>query len=126
MEHLDLKETNTLVLAYLGDAVWELYVREYFIEKGLSIKELNKKVKEHVNGKVQSIYFKKIIDNLDEDIKTVVKRAKNSNIKSFPKSCNPIEYREATAFEALIGIYYNLNRIDDIKKIIKENIENKE
>lgn len=126
MEHLDLKETNTLVLAYLGDAVWELYVREYFIEKGLTIKELNKKVKEYVNGKIQSKYYRKILNELDEDIKAVVKRAKNSNIKSFPKSCNPIEYREATAFEALIAIYYNLNRIDDIRKIIKENVENKE
>ncbi|MGL5573310.1 MAG: Mini-ribonuclease 3, partial [Cetobacterium sp.] len=106
MVNLDVREANGLVLAYLGDSVWELSIRTYFINKGYNIKNLNRLVKEHVNAQAQSKYLKNIIDELDEDKLTLVNRSKNSNIKTFPKSCSVMEYKEATAFEALIGALY--------------------
>lgn len=123
MVNLNAKEANGLVLAYLGDVVWELSVRTYFINKGYNIKNLNRIVKEHVNAKIQSKYLHSIIDSLDEEKSLIVNRAKNSNIKTFPKSCTVMEYKEATAFEALIGAYYTEGKIDEINKIVELNID---
>ena len=102
MEHVDLKETSGVVLAYLGDAVWELCIRKYWISKGLNLQNLNKRVKECVNAKRQSVLYKEIVPLLEEKYQMLGNRAKNGNIKTFPKSCSVLEYKEATAFEALI------------------------
>lgn len=122
MVNLNTREANGLVLAYLGDAVWELSIRTYFINKGYNIKNLNRLVKEHVNAQIQSKYLKNVIDSLDEDKLAIVNRAKNSNIKTFPKSCSIMEYKEATAFEALIGALYTEGKIDEIQNIIEKNL----
>jgi ribonuclease-3 family protein len=119
LKKINLKETNGITLAYLGDSVWELFIRTFYIEKNLNIKNLNKKVKAMVNAKKQSEIFKKIFSSLDKEYQELGKRGKNGNIKSFPKSCTPYEYREATAFEAIIGSLYINNKIDFIKNIIK-------
>lgn len=113
-----IRDYSGLELAFLGDAVWELEIRKYFLKFGYNIANLNKYVKSKVNAKFQSLIYKKIIENLDEEFKIIGKRAKNSNIKSFPKSCTIMEYKEATAFEAIIGAMYLSEKKEEIKKII--------
>lgn len=119
----DIREYSGIELAYLGDAVWELEVRNYFIKYGYSVLKLNKLVKANVNAKAQSIFFKELFDELDEEEKTIAKRAKNSNIKTFPRSCTVMEYKEATAFEAVIGALYLKNKKEIISKILKKFIK---
>lgn len=123
MEYVDLRETSGVVLAYLGDAIWELYIREYWISKGLNLQNLNKRVKECVNAKRQSILYKEIFPLLEEKYQQLGNRAKNGNIKTFPKSCSVMEYKEATAFEALIAGFYTDKREDLIKMAVKKCIE---
>lgn len=123
MEHVDLKETSGVVLAYLGDAVWELCIRKYWISKGLNLQNLNKRVKECVNAKRQSVLYKEIVPLLEEKYQMLGNRAKNGNIKTFPKSCSVLEYKEATAFEALIAGFYVDGREDLIELAIKKCIE---
>lgn len=123
MEYVDLRETSGVVLAYLGDAVWELYVRKYWISKGLNLQNLNKRVKECVNAKRQSVLYKEILPLLEEKYQQLGNRAKNGNIKTFPKSCSVMEYKEATAFEALIAAFYTDNREDLIEMTLKKCIE---
>ena len=123
MEYVDLRETSGVVLAYLGDAVWELYVRKYWISKGLNLQNLNRRVKECVNAKRQSVLYKEILPLLEEKYQQLGNRAKNGNIKTFPKSCSVMEYKEATAFEALIAAFYTDNREDLIEKKKKKCIE---
>ena len=122
MVSIDLRETSGIVLAYLGDSVWELYVREFFILKGYNIRNLNKHVVESVNAKTQSRILRDIFDEVDEKYKQLINRSKNGNIKTFPRSCTVIEYREATGFEAYIGALYINGRIDEIKNIIRKNL----
>ena len=105
-------------ISILGDAVWELEIRKYYLQFGYNIPTLNKYVKAKVNAKYQSLIYKKIIDDLDEEFKVIGKRAKNSNIKTFPRSCTVMEYKEATALEAIIGAMYLLRKEEEIKKII--------
>ena len=123
MEHVDLKETSGVVLAYLGDAVWELCIRKYWISKGLNLQNLNKRVKKCVNAKKQSVLYKEIVPLLEEKYQMLGNRAKNGNIKTFPKSCSVLEYKEATAFEALIAGFYVDGREDLIELAIKKCIE---
>ena len=126
MEYVDLRETSGVVLAYLGDAVWELYVRKYWISKGLNLQNLNRRVKECVNAKRQSVLYKEILPLLEEKYQQLGNRAKNGNIKTFPKSCSVMEYKEATAFEALIAAFYTDNREDLIEMALKKCIEGEE
>jgi ribonuclease-3 family protein len=123
MEYVDLRETSGVVLAYLGDAVWELYVRKYWISKGLNLQNLNRRVKECVNAKRQSVLYKEILPLLEEKYQQLGNRAKNGNIKTFPKSCSVMEYKEATAFEALIAAFYTDKREDLIEMALKKCIE---
>ena len=122
MVPIDLRETSGIVLAYLGDSVWELYVREFFILKGYNIRNLNKHVVESVNAKTQSRILRDIFDEVDEKYKQLINRSKNGNIKTFPRSCTVMEYRKATGFEAYIGALYIDGRIDEIKNIIRKNL----
>ena len=123
MEDVALREPSGVVLADLGDAVWDLYVRKYWSSKGLNIQNLNRRVKECVNAKRQSVLYKEILPLLEEKYQQLGNRAKNGNIKTFPKSCSVMEYKEATAFEALIAAFYTDNREDLIEMALKKCIE---
>lgn len=114
----DIRDYTGLELAFIGDAIWELEIRRYYLQFGYNIPTLNKYVKNKVNARYQSLIYKQIIEELDEKFKVIGKRAKNSNIKTFPKTCTVMEYREATALEAVVGAMYLLNEEEEIKKII--------
>ena len=114
----DIRDYTGLELAFIGDAIWELEIRKYYLQFGYNIPTLNKYVKNKVNARYQSLIYKQIIEELDEKFKVIGKRAKNSNIKTFPKTCTVMEYKEATALEAVVGAMYLLNKEEEIKKII--------
>ena len=115
----DIRDYTGLELAFIGDAIWELEIRKHYLQFGYNIPTLNKYVKNKVNARYQSLIYKQIIEELDEEFKVIGKRAKNSNIKTFPKTCTVMEYKEATALEAVVGAMYLLNKEEEIKKIIK-------
>ena len=114
----DIRDYTGLELAFIGDAIWELEIRKHYLQFGYNIPTLNKYVKNKVNARYQSLIYKQIIEELDEKYKLIRKRAKNSNIKTFPKTCTVMEYKEATALEAVVGAMYLLNKEEEIKKII--------
>ena len=114
----DIRDYTGLELAFIGDAIWELEIRKHYLQFGYNIPTLNKYVKNKVNARYQSLIYKQIIEELDEEFKVIGKRAKNSNIKTFPKTCTVMEYKEATALEAIVGAMYLLNKEEEIKKII--------
>ena len=120
MDNIRVKELNGLALAYLGDAVWELRLREKFVAKNFKVKDLNKLVKAHVSAVAQSKIYLSVVDELEDEYRACAKRARNSKISTFPKSCTMNEYKNATAFEALIAMCY-INKREDIIENIIEN-----
>ena len=120
-------EINSLVLAYLGDTVYENYVRRFLINQGIAhVDELQKKAIKFVSAKSQAFYLQKMIDEkflLEEEL-AIVKRARNYKTTSHPKSCDIVTYKYATGLEALIG-YLDLNeeknRISEIMNFILED-----
>lgn len=119
-------QVNTLVLAYIGDSIYELFVREHLISKGINnVNDLQKEAKRYVTAKNQSVYLDKIISNnlLTESEIDIVKRARNSKIKSHPKNTDIITYKYATGLEALIGHLYLEEKKDRINEIMKNILE---
>ena len=112
---------NSLVLAYLGDSIYEVYIRKYLIDKGIvKVNELQKESIKYVSANSQSKYLKELINNnflKDEEI-SIVMTARNHKNNHKPKNCDIITYKYATGFEALIGYLYLNNNIKRIEEII--------
>lgn len=121
---MNVLEINVLVLAYLGDTIYEDYIRKYLINLGINnVNELQKKSTEYVSAKNQSKFLQNMLDNdfLDEKEIDIVKRARNYKSNSHPKNCDIITYKYATGLEALIGhleLSNNRGRIEEIMKYI--------
>ncbi len=112
---------NVITLAYLGDAVYEVYVRDYLIKKGIAkVEELQKEAINLVSAKSQNKILDYLINNniLNEDERDIVKRGRNYKRDSHPKNTDIITYKMATGFETLIGYLYLENKIDRLNEII--------
>ena len=117
-------EINVLVLAYLGDTIYENYVRRYLIDKGIgNVNDLQSESIKYVSAKNQANYIKEMIDNdfFTEEELNIIKRARNYKTTSHPKNCDIVTYKYATGLEALIGyleLEDNKERINSIMNYI--------
>ncbi|CAH0200344.1 MULTISPECIES: Mini-ribonuclease 3 [Peribacillus] len=123
---VDAKMLNSLALAYIGDAVYETYIRHHLIQKG-AVKPnlLHKKATSFVAAKAQNkiIHFFLESDWLSEEESAVVRRGRNAKSGTVPKNTDVQTYRYSTAFEALIGFLYLSGRIERMEELIKKSIE---
>lgn len=115
---------NVLTLAYIGDAIYELYIREYLISKNISkVNLLQNEAIKYVSATGQAKYLKEMIDNnfFEEEELNIIYRSRNHKSHK-SKSTDIITYKYSTALEALIGYLYlenNKQRIDEIMNYIK-------
>ena len=119
----DMNMLSPLQLAYVGDAVYELFVRTYLLKKGLSVNELHKEATKYVKAKEQSRIIHMLDEYLTEDEKGLVKRGRNAKTNTTPKNAEMIDYKYATGLECLVGYLY-LSRQDSrlaelFEKIVK-------
>ena len=122
---MEVKEINALALAYLGDSVYEIYIRKYLINKGISkVKELQEEAIKYVSATGQSKYLKQMLENnyFNEEEINIINRGRNHKGSRHPKGCDIITYKYATGFETLIGHLYLENKIARIEEIMKEII----
>ena len=121
---MNLLEVNVLVLAYMGDTVYEDYIRKYLINKGIgNVNDLQTESLKYVSAKSQAKYLTEMMNNnmLSEKELDIVKRARNYKTTSHPRSCDIITYKYATGLEALIGYLYldgNIERVNEIMNFI--------
>lgn len=118
-----MKEYNTLALAYLGDAVFELYVRNYLLEKNIvKVNELQKEAINFVSAKNQVKILERIQEHLNDVELDYVKRGRNAKSHKAPKNTDILTYKHATGFEALIGYLYlnDKNRLEELMERILE------
>ena len=117
---MNVDEINIITLAYLGDAVYEVYIRNYLINKGIAkVNQLQEMAIKYVSAKSQSRILNFLINNnlLNPEEIDIIKRGRNYKRESHPKNTNIITYKTSSGFEALIGyLYFNKNtqRIDGI------------
>ncbi len=118
------KEINSLVLAYLGDTIYEDYVRIYLIKSGIAnVNDLQTESIKYSSAKAQCEIVKKLMDNnfFTEEELEIIKRARNHKSISHPRNCDIVTYKYATGLEALIG-YLKLEKKDSRIDTIMENI----
>ena len=116
---------NSLIYAYIGDAVYEIMIRDYFIKSNTGkVNDLQKIVTKYVSAKGQVEMLSKIENHLTEKEKDVISRGRNHKQIRHPKNTDIITYKKATGFEALLGFLYyeDKNRLEEIKEIIYNNL----
>ena len=124
IERKEAKEFSPLVLAYIGDAVYELIVRSMLVSMGnRPVNKLNKDATSLVKAGAQSEIIKLISDKLSEEEYTVFKRGRNSSPHTMAKNASMSDYKYATGFEALIGFLYLDNRCDRALELVKLGID---
>ncbi len=108
------------VLAYLGDAVWSLIIREELIKAGLSdTKKLQNETIKKVSAKAQASFYQYLHDNnyFNEEEEEIFHRGRNIHSGTIPKNTNAQTYRIATGFEAIIGHLYVEKKEGRIREI---------
>jgi len=121
-EEVDL--LNPLLLAYIGDAIFELFIRvELFNRGNKNVKELNRKVKDYVMACAQSTIIKGLFPLLTEEEESILRRGRNAKSTNIPKSSKVIEYKYATGFEALLGYLFLLGRMDRLMELLKLSLD---
>ena len=121
------KEINSLVLAYLGDTIYEDYIREYLIKKGIgNVNDLQNEAIKYVSAISQAKYLEKLVTTnfFNEEELDIIRRARNHKCNSHPRNCDIVTYKKATGFEALIGYLKLENQEKRIDEIMNEIINN--
>lgn len=109
---------GSLELAYLGDSLYDLYVREHLIARGGKVRALHREAITLVCAHAQSEALARIADALTDEERDVVRRARNTR-QSPPKNADAAEYHRATALEALVGWLYVTGQRDRMNEILQ-------
>ncbi|UII56054.1 Mini-ribonuclease 3 [Cytobacillus spongiae] len=118
---IDQKQLNSLALAYMGDSVFEIYVRHHLIQNGrVKPHHLHREATKYVSAKAQSKIIHQLLNDqyLSEEEEAVVRRGRNAKSGTVPKNTDVQTYRYSTAFEALIGYLF----LSDAKERLEEII----
>lgn len=120
----EARQLNPLVLAFIGDAVYEVYIRMYLVDSNRDalVHKLHKEVVSFVKAHSQSEFAMKIIETLSEDELNIYKRGRNTK-SGVPKNADVQEYRAATGFEAVIGYLYITEQIDRLNEVLRQVID---
>jgi len=116
---------NPLQLAFVGDGVYEVFIRNYILNnnKELSTHKLHVEAIKYVKAHAQSEIIRRIESDLTEEEIYIYKRGRNTKSATVPKNADLAEYRAATGFEALVGYLYLINEIDRLNTILLKSVE---
>lgn len=117
-------EYSPLALAYMGDAVFTIFMREHLLRIGNApVNALHKKSAEYVNAAAQAQMYHRILPFLTENEQAVMKRGRNAKSNSKAKNADIADYRHATGLEALFGYLFLKGDIDRAKEIFEKCME---
>lgn len=124
----DLRELPVSTLAYIGDAVYELYIRLALCKDGCGKSgELHRKTVRLVKASAQAQAARQLLPSLTEEEASIFRRARNSQPSSQSKNADPVDYRVATGLEAVIGYLYLSHadeRLQTLMRMILEDNNN--
>lgn len=121
---IDGNALNGLSLAFIGDAVYEVLVREHLLEHGsMPVKKLHNLAVEMVRAGFQAKVFDFLEPSVSEEEKGILHRGRNASSTHIPKGANAIEYRKATGVESLFGWLYLKGRNERIRELFEMILE---
>lgn len=116
----DIREISAPALAYLGDCVLELCVREHLVDSGLSTSaHLNTAALDYVRAPMQAEAMKRLLPVLTEEESAYFRRGRNIGHSNVPKRSTVSEYRTATGMETLFGYLHLTGQKDRIKELFR-------
>lgn len=121
----EVKQMKSLALAYMGDAIYEVYVRDYLIRNHhAKVNDLHQNAIKYVAAKAQAKVLRYWLETkaLDEEEEGVVRRGRNAKAGSVPKNTDIMTYRYSTAFEALLGFHYYADNQARLNELIEQAI----
>src|SRR5699024_8547251 len=121
----DVKQIKSLALAYMGDAIYEVYVREYLLKEGqVNPNQLHEYAISFVSAKAQAKAVHYLLDSekLTEIEIGVIRRGRNAKSGSIPKNTSVATYKYSTGFEALLGYLYLNEELSRLEELIKLSI----
>ncbi|MBE7056104.1 MAG: Mini-ribonuclease 3 [Ruminococcaceae bacterium] len=108
-----------LALAFIGDAVYEIYIRNYVMKKGFrTINSMHVEAIKYVKAASQSKAVKILLNELEPEEANVVRRGRNANPHTVPKNADVGDYRYATGFESLCGYLYLMKKQERLEYLI--------
>ncbi|MFE5324617.1 Mini-ribonuclease 3 [Paenibacillus sp. NPDC056579] len=123
----DPKQLNPIVLAYIGDAVYEVFIRQYVISQANHRpNHLHRLSTKYVSAKAQAKSLQVWMPLLTEEETDIVKRGRNAKSGTTAKNADVLEYRHSTAFESLIGYLYYTKQFERLQYLLMVSIEQNE
>jgi ribonuclease-3 family protein len=120
IDNKDVGKMSPLVLAYIGDTVYEIYIRTMIVcDHNDPVNILHRESVKYVCAKAQAGIVEKITGFLTEEELYILRRGRNAKSGTIPKNANVFEYRYATGFEALVGYLYLYKNFDRLNEILK-------
>ncbi|MGP4070442.1 Mini-ribonuclease 3 [Halobacillus sp. B29] len=122
----DVKQMKSLALAYMGDSVYELYVRKHLLEQGkIQPQRLHKAAVKFVSAvsQAKAVAYWQEKGLLTEEEQGVLRRGRNAKSGSVPKSTNVQTYRYSTGFEAVLGFLYLSGKTGRLEELIEQTIQ---
>ena len=122
---MDPKQLSPLTLAYVGDGVYELFVRDYIVSKGnCPVKKLHSRVVEFVRCEFQAKVLSEVLMPLfTQEEMEICLRGRNAHVSHVPKNASVADYHGATAFECVFGYLYLSGRLDRLRMFFEKIIE---
>ena len=121
MKHTEPSQLSPLVLAYIGDSIYDLVIKTWVIEQGnMQVNKLNKKTSSIVKAESQSAMIGVMLSEHEE---AVYKRGRNAKSYTSAKNASIGDYRRATGFEALIGYLYLSGQYERMMELVKAGLE---
>ena len=119
LEDVDIRSYSPLVLAYIGDGIYDLIVRSVIVGKGnTSPSRMHKTVSGYVKAEAQSTMIGLLMEHLTEEEITIYKRGRNAKSPTMAKNATVADYRRATGFEALMGYLYLDDQFERLLELV--------
>ena len=124
MEELDVNQMSPLIWAYIGDSVYEQYIRNYLVtHTKYKPHKLHIEATKYVKASAQANILKELENNLNEEEKEIVRRTRNAENHHLPKNASVQDYMYATAFEGLIGYLHLSKQKDRLEEILSLSLK---
>ena len=121
--NIEIETMSPLIWAYVGDAIFELYIRTYLVNTTKQKPHyLHVEATKYVKAKAQAEMLKKLEDSLTEEEKGIIRRTRNTQNHHLPKHADLADYTYATAFEGLIGYLYLTGNNERLANILEKCI----
>lgn len=124
LKEVDAKMYSPLVLAYIGDAVYELMIRTKVVNNGsVQVNKLHKHSASLVKAETQAKLIMELMDELTEEECAIYKRGRNAKSFTMAKNATMKDYRMATGFEALVGYLYLSEQMERLFELVSHGLK---